>query len=297
MKKWKRWNNIEGRITKGVGGFYYVNDGETIHECKACGRFRKEKIKPVAGDYVVFTQQRGQEYGFIEQILPRKNLLTRPAVANLDVLVIVVSAGKPHMDFVLSDKLLIQAQKEGIRPVLCINKTETDKREAKEIEEQYAAFDVLSVSAHSGEGIAALKELVRDNCVCFTGQSAVGKSSLINVIDEKGEQETGEMSKKTARGKHTTRITELLYIQKLNAYVFDTPGFSMFDVRDISRAELPLYYPDFAVYSEECRFTGCMHDKEPGCGVKKAVESGKVHAKRYERYLRLKEEIKDGQGE
>ncbi len=240
-----------------------------------------------------FTQQQGQEYGFIENILPRKNLLTRPAVANIDILLVVVSAGKPHIDYMLCDKLLIQAEYSGIAPVLCVNKAEMDKKTAADIENQYVAYDVLRVSAHKGEGIRELEELICGKCVCFTGQSAVGKSSLINVIDKERELETGELSKKTARGKHTTRTTELLHLPKLNAYVLDTPGFSMLDLQDVAWEELPYYYREFRPYSEECRFGGCMHDKEPDCMVKKALEKGKIDKRRYERYLRLKEEMKD----
>ncbi len=258
------------------------------YECKACGRFRNENIKPVCGDLVDFTARQG-EYGFIENILPRMNVLSRPAVANIDILLIVVSAQKPHIDFMLVDKLLLQAQREGIRPVLCVNKTEAGLKAAREIERQYAAYDVLLVSAHEKTGLAALKELLFGKFVCFTGQSAVGKSSLINVIGAEKELEVGGMSKKTARGRHTTRTTELLYLPEYKAYVFDTPGFSMFDTKGVAREGLAGYYKEFAPYAGLCRFAGCAHNKEPDCAVKRAVEEGKIDEKRYQRYLKLLE--------
>ncbi len=279
---------IKGTIIKGIGGFYYVVDAQgVVHECKACGRFRKENIKPLVGDVVEFQSQNNLEYGFVENILPRKNQLLRPEVANIDLLMIVVSASTPHVDFTLCDKLLIQAEKAGIDQLLCINKMETDKKTVAEMQKQYAAYDQIAVSAHERLGMEQFREAVRGKCVCLTGQSAVGKSSIINVLDESLGLQVGGLSKKTARGRHTTRTTELLPISKLDALVFDTPGFSILDVSDIPKEELGWYYKEFEEYGGHCKFASCVHNKEPGCAVKDAVKQGKIDKSRYDRYISL----------
>lgn len=277
-----------------TGGFYYVvgADGE-LHESKACGRFRKENIKPLVGDLVEFEKQNGLAYGFIEEIVPRANELVRPAVANIDMVVLVVSASQPHIDFILCDKLLIQAERAGIESALCINKTETNAKSAEAIKRQYAEYLVLCVSAVEKTGINDFREIIRGKCVCMTGQSAVGKSTLLNVLDDGLELETGGLSKKTARGKHTTRTVELLPIKKLDAYVFDTPGFSMFDIGNIAKEELQAYYPEFHRYAGKCKFSTCVHDSEPGCAVKQAVESRQIDENRYKRYLKIKESLRE----
>lgn len=277
-----------------MGGFYYVNDAQGhIHECRAAGRFRNEDVKPLAGDYVDFSQQKGLEYGYVEQIHPRTNELTRPPVANVDAMLLVAAASQPHIDFMLCDKLLIQTERAGISPIICINKTEANQKTANEIKRQYAAYDVLLVSAYERTGIDALQDVLRGKCVCFTGQSAVGKSSLLNLLDESLKLEVGGLSKKTARGKHTTRVVELLYIPRLDAYLFDTPGFSMFDMGGLDVSGLPAYYREFTAYAPGCRFNTCQHDKEPGCAVKQAVADGGISQERYERYLRLKHTLEE----
>ncbi len=277
-----------------LGGFYYVNgeDGQ-LHECRACGRFRNENIKPLAGDFVEFSAQRGQEYGYVEDISPRENELLRPPVANVDIMLLVVSATKPHIDFMLADKLLIQAERAGIEPVICVNKTEAGGAAIEAIAAQYAAYPLLCVSARENLGMAELEELLRGRCVCFTGQSAVGKSSLINLLDERLHLEVGGLSKKTDRGKHTTRVVELLYIPKLDAYIFDTPGFSMLATEGLEAFELSGCYREFENYANECRFATCAHDKEPDCGVKRAVEAGEISQNRYDRYIKLKNTLEE----
>lgn len=217
----------------------------------------------------------------------------RPPVANVDTMLLVVSASKPHIDFMLCDKLLIQAEKANIKPVICINKSETSKKFADEIDRQYKAYNVLYVSAYEKTGLDKLQEELRGKCICFAGQSAVGKSSLINVLDEDIHLEIGELSKKTARGKHTTRVVELMYLPKLNAYVLDTPGFSMFEIGELSAPELAAYYREFVKEATKCRFTSCVHDKEPGCAVKQAVEQGKISTERYDRYIKIKKALED----
>ncbi|MEG2519954.1 MAG: ribosome small subunit-dependent GTPase A [Christensenellaceae bacterium] len=277
---------IFGRIVKGISGFYYVNDEQgVLHECKACGRFRNENIIPLVGDQVEFSVLDG--YDFIENILPRKNQLIRPAVANIDMMILVVSAAKPTIDFVLCDKLLIQAEKNNINCVLAINKNDVDFNDAQQISDQYSYYNTVNISALTGEGIEDLKDYVRGNCVCFAGQSAVGKSSIINAFGAGLELETGTMSKKTQRGKHTTRQAELMFIPDLKAYVVDTPGFSMFDITELKKEEIGQYFREFAQCAGECRFHTCMHDQEPDCAVKYAVEQGNISKERYERYLKM----------
>ncbi len=270
-----------------MGGFYYVHDGERVHECRACGRFRKENITPLVGDYVRFSGQDGLLTGYIEDIEPRGNSLVRPAVSNVDAMLLVVSAQKPHIDFMLADKLIMQAGLAGIEPVVCVNKSEAGAETAEEVVRQYAAFKTLVVSAHTRAGMEGLKDILRGRCVCFAGQSAVGKSSLINVVDGTLELPVGGLSKKTDRGKHTTRSVELIYIAALDAYVFDTPGFSMFDIGDMEKEDVRNYYREFEPYVGECKFSVCLHGSEPGCAVKRAVEAGEINEQRYERYLKI----------
>ncbi len=219
--------------------------------------------------------------------MPRKNQLARPAVANIDSVILVVSADKPDIDFLLCDKLLIQADRLGIHPVLAINKTDLNKENAYIINEQYSYYDTVYVSALEYHGIEELKDVIRGQCVCLSGQSAVGKSSLVNALNEELQLETGGLSKKTERGKHTTRQAELIYLKDLSAYIVDTPGFSMFDMSDIKKEELGQYYREFTEYAGECRFSSCMHDQEPGCAVKSALQAGEISTERYDRYLKL----------
>lgn len=255
-----------------------------MHECKARGRFRNEKITPMVGDIVEFELRDG--YNSIEKIFPRKNFLKRPMVANIDSVVIVLSAGKPVADLMLCDKLLIQAEKNKVVPILVINKVDADAENAKKIAKQYVFYDTILTSANDSIGIEILKEKIDGKCVCLAGQSAVGKSSLINSLDEKFSLEVGGLSKKTARGKHTTRQAELLYVPECNAYVVDTPGFSMYEA-ELIKTEVAAYYPDFYSYAKGCRFTSCIHDKEPDCAIKTAVEAGTINKERYDRYLRI----------
>ncbi|MBC5647071.1 ribosome small subunit-dependent GTPase A [Christensenella sp. NSJ-35] len=241
-------------------------------------------MKPMVGDLVDFADLSG--YSSIEEILPRKNAMKRPAVANLDRMLLVLSAGKPMPDLLLADKLLIQAKQSGIHPVIVINKTDMDFQYAQELEKQYAYYDTILTSAKDHEGIDLLEEKIRGKCVCLAGQSAVGKSSLINRLDESFGLETGGLSKKTDRGKHTTRQAELFYVENCDAYVVDTPGFSMFEM-NLNKDEIAGYYPEFCTFGKQCRFISCLHDREPDCGVKQAVETGEINRERYERYLRI----------
>lgn len=279
----------KGRIIKGISGFYYVQDGTgNVHECKAKGAFKKKGVTPLVGDHVCFAENAGEGYALIEEVLPRKNELTRPSVANVDALLIVISEAEPQADFYLVDKLLFQAEKSGIDAYICVNKTDLGDEVTGLVKGQFSAVcKVLFVSAKGGMGLDGLKKQLAGKCVCLAGQSAVGKSSIVNALDKNLKLETGSLSKKTARGKHTTRQTELLYLPESDIYIVDTPGFSMFDVKDIKKEELPHYYKEFEAYAKACRFSSCMHINEPDCAVKKAVEDGKINVQRYERYAKL----------
>jgi ribosome biogenesis GTPase len=271
-----------------------VHDEEgELHECRACGRFRKEQIVPLIGDRVVFDRQEGILYGFINEILPRKNFLVRPAVANVDGMIIVLSADKPKADLMLCDKLILQAVCRGIVPLVCINKMESSPSKSVTLKKQYREYGALCVSAHVGTGMKQLGERIRGKCICLVGQSAVGKSSIINILEGTNRRKTGDLSRKTGQGKHTTRVAELSYLAALDAYLLDTPGFSMLDMNGIEKKGVLGCYREFFAYNEQCRFSGCAHINEPDCAVKRAVEEGRIDRGRYERYLKILDCLED----
>lgn len=279
-----------GIITKGIGGFYYVSSGDAEYECRARGRFRREEITPLPGDRVNFSIVDGtRKTGFIEEILPRDMVLTRPAVANVNQLVAVISASSPDPDFLLLDKLLVTADKKGLKVVLCINKIDLEPAgNYKKTVSAYglAEYRVVETSGRTGEGFQELLDSLKGRISVFAGQSGVGKSTILNKLLRKNVMETGEISRKAGRGKHTTRHAELVRLEE-GGYLADTPGFSSFELCDITPPELQLHYPEFAAYLGSCRFTGCSHVSEPDCGVKRALEEGRIAAERYERYRTL----------
>ncbi len=283
---------MQGRIIKGIGGFYNVLlEGGTIVTCKARGRFRNEGVTPMVGDQVEVSFH---ETGFaaMDDILPRKNALLRPPVANIDLLVIVLSASIPKPDFLLADKLLIQAKTLQIEPLLVLNKMDSAKPEiTDEFLRDYAAFHTLLASSATGEGIDALKQALTNRVSCFAGQSAVGKSSLLNALFPELALETGGLAKKTDRGKHTTRQAELW--PYLGGAVLDTPGFSLFEMSELEQSALDASYPEFAGVTSECRFAGCRHVAEPDCAVKALLQTGKLSQGRYARYIEIQAEIED----
>ncbi len=298
-----------GRIIKGVGGFYTVlsEDGSTT-VCKARGLFRKQNVTPVVGDYAEFSlgaERAGEERsGYLMRILPRKNELIRPAVSNIDRLFIVIAASRPIPDLLLVDKLLILAEKHGIEPILIINKCDEAEPGAIEaLSGQYApaGYDIHCVSAESGMGLPALKEKLSGAVICLAGQSAVGKSSLLNALLPGVSLAVGGLSEKTERGRHTTRHTELIPLEGGGA-VLDTPGFSLLDALDVEPEEIRLLYPELRGAEENCRFSKCLHITEPGCFVKKeliindktdpAPKKG-ICRERYERYVRLVNEAEE----
>ena len=279
---------MQGIIVKGIGGFYYIKAADNnVYECKARGVFRNEKITPVIGDNVEIDIKNGK--GSIVKIFERRNELIRPSVANTDMLVLVVAAASPSPNMPLIDKMLINAQINGIEPIICINKT--DLSDGGEIAEIYkkAGFCVLRVCAEKNEGIEDLKKVITGKVSAFAGLSGVGKSSILSII--LGDTlETGAVSEKILRGRHTTRHVELFELDG-GGFVFDTPGFSSLEVYGIKASELQEYFPETEKYRNNCRFRGCMHINEPDCAVKEAVNDGIISTSRYESYKMLYEQL------
>lgn len=279
-----------GIIIKGIGGFYYVSSEDGMYECKARGVFRKEGLTPLTGDRVVFSiNDPLLKKGSIDQISGRSSLLVRPAVANVDQLVAVLAAKSPDPDLLLLDKLLVTAEKNEMKAVLCINKIDLDTQGRGEaVRKVYsgAGYEVLLTSSRTNTGFDELKAALNGHISVFAGQSGVGKSTILNRIMNTMVMKTGSISDKIERGKHTTRHAELIRLED-GGYVADTPGFSSFELAGISHTKLQYYFPEFADHIGECRFTGCSHISEPGCGVKKAVEEERASRDRYGRYVEL----------
>jgi ribosome biogenesis GTPase len=275
----------QGLLIKGIGSFYEVltESGEVVTS-KARGAFRREGLVPTVGDRVRI-ERKEQGYAQMTDILPRRNLLVRPPVANVDQLLIVVSASAPEPDWLLVDRLIIAAKRMRIDSVPVLNKIDTaSDAVAEAFRTEYHAFKTLSVSAETGEGLDALRAQMSGKISCFAGQSAVGKSSLLNALFPDLHLETGELSRKTERGRHTTRHAELWPYE--NGAVLDTPGFSMFETECLEQSELDACYPEFS-NAGPCRFPGCMHISEPDCGVKPLLASGLLTEGRYERYREI----------
>lgn len=274
----------EGVIIKGVGGLYYARESQgQVHVLRAKGKFRKQRITPMVGDRVLFTPGTGDEHGWVEDILPRESELIRPPVANIRHIVLVV-APEPAPDLMLVDTLMVMAFRQGIQPALVINKCDLDETLFDAIRRDYAQLSIpmLKVSAHTGEGLEDLRQLLRSGICCFAGQSGVGKSTLLSAATGLALQ-TGEISKKISRGRHTTRHAELLFSG--DYCVLDTPGFSLLELWEgLEPIRLKEYYPEFWPYEGECRFAPCYHLSEPGCAVLQAVREGKLSSARLERY-------------
>lgn len=287
---------MQGRIIKGIAGFYYVYDvvESVVYECKAKGIFRKEKIKPLVGDmveYEVLSQE--EKTGNIIEILPRKSELIRPAVANIDQALVVFAVTKPKPHFNLLDRFLVMMERQEIPVVICFNKKDiAEAPEIEELKEVYAAcgYQVIFTSAHLGENIEEVREVLKGRLTAVAGPSGVGKSSIINCLQENVSMETGSISRKIERGKHTTRHSELIPVDE-DSYIMDTPGFSSLYTNDFEKEELKDYFPEFREYLGTCRFQGCNHVSEPGCRVKDALEEGRIHPIRYEDYLEMYREL------
>ena len=285
---------MTGRIIKALSGFYYVDVGERTLTCRARGKFRKEGVSPLVGDRVECTELSGGE-GVLEAILPRRNSFERPAVANIDQLVIVASEAIPQTEPFLIDRMTAIAALKNCGVLVCVNKCDLASGEALRDYYLRAGFPVVCVSAKTGEGLEELQNSISGKLSAFTGNSGVGKSSILNALDPSFQIATGEVSLALGRGRHTTRHVEL-YRLSYGAEIIDTPGFSSFDTESMSlqlKQKLPETFPDFSPYLDGCRFTGCSHTKEKGCAVLDAVRAGKIVKGRHESYLRLYNELKD----
>jgi len=277
----------EGVIVKGVGGLYYARDPEgEVHVLRAKGKFRKQRVTPMVGDRVRFTPGSGDEHGWVDEILPRDSELIRPPVANIRHIMLVL-APQPAPDFLLIDTLIVMAVKQGIQPVLVVNKCDLDETLFEQIQKDYAGLGapMVKVSAVTGEGMDELRALLKSGICCFAGQSGVGKSTLLSAATGL-ELETGEISRKISRGRHTTRHAELLFSGDYQ--VLDTPGFSLLELWEgLEPIQLKEYYPEFFPYEGDCRFAPCYHLSEPGCAVLAAAREGQVSQARLERYHQL----------
>lgn len=288
---------MQGKIVKGISGFYYVHVVESgIYECKAKGIFRQQKMKPLVGDDVeidIISEEK--KTGNVAAILPRKNALIRPAVANVDQALLIFAAASPNPNFNLLDRFLVMMGRQDVPVILCFNKcdliTEEQQQEIASIYEA-SGCKILFVSAKKELGLKELQEILEGKTTTVAGPSGVGKSSLINLLAPEACMETGEISKKIERGRHTTRHAELIQL-KGDGYIMDTPGFSSLYLPEMEKEELQDCYPEFAAFEPYCRFQGCSHISEPDCGVKDALSEGKIHPVRYENYCQLYGELKD----
>lgn len=282
--------NMLGTIIKGIGGFYYVKTEDKVFECKARGKFRHKKLTPVIGDLVNIDIDAGK--GVITDIHERRNLLIRPVVSNVTQAFIVFALKNPDIDLELLNKFLIQCEFYDIDAVVCINKL--DLADASDYSDVFdmivsSGYKLLMLRAKEGQGLDDLKGMLDKNVTVICGPSGAGKSTIINKLSGRNVMDIGDISEKLGRGKHTTRHSELIEVE--NGYLVDTPGFSSLDMDFISKEELRYCFPEFKEHLGYCRFSGCLHYKEPDCVIKEAVKSGEINKKRYEFYIKMLEEI------
>ncbi len=285
---------MQGKIEKGIAGFYYVHvPQEGIYECKAKGVFRNQKVKPLVGDDVEITVlDQEKMVGTIVSLYPRRNTLVRPAVANIDQALVIFAVTDPLPNLNLLDRFLITMEQQKVDTVICFNKRDLAKEEQLvELEECYAVcgYPVIFSSNSTLDGMEEVKEVLTGKTTVLAGPSGVGKSSLLNQLNPEANMEVGSISEKIRRGKHTTRHSELFYIEELgeDTYVFDTPGFTSLYLTELEAEELKDYFVEFEEYQKACRFKGCVHLQEPDCAVKKALEQGKISPSRYKNYTAL----------
>lgn len=284
---------MEGKIIKGIGGFYYIKTSEGIIECKARGKFRHKDMKPMVGDNVTIKVENGK--GVIEDIHERTSELIRPTVSNVTLAFVVFAVKNPDLNFDLLNRFLVLCESNNIEAIVCLNKidlvTEEEREDLKK-KINDIGYEVLYINAKKGQGVDLLKERMEGNVTVLCGPSGAGKSTLINTLTDRDHMETGNVSEKIGRGKHTTRHSELIEIS--NGYIVDTPGFSTLDVSFMDKESLRYCFPEFEELNDTCKFRGCVHYKEPGCSIKNAVEDGKINKFRYDFYIRTLEEILDG---
>jgi ribosome biogenesis GTPase len=287
----------QGKIVKGIAGFYYVSvAGSGIYECKAKGAFRQKKMKPLVGDNVsIDIIDEEEKKGNVVEILPRKNALVRPAVANVDQALVIFAGTSPKPNLNLLDRFLLMMEQQNVPTMICFNKEDlASEAEIQELRDAYGTcgYPLFFVSARQQEGIEPLRAALEGKTTTVAGPSGVGKSTLINLLAPEVQMETGEISEKIQRGKHTTRHSQLILLNE-QTYIFDTPGFSSLAVDFFEKETLGTLFPEFVEYEQNCRFTGCSHIGEPVCGVKEALAEGKISQSRYNNYVQIYNELKD----
>ncbi|MCQ2546716.1 MAG: ribosome small subunit-dependent GTPase A [Clostridia bacterium] len=296
---------MRGTIVKGIAGFYYVKSGETVYRCKARGIFKERGEKPAVGDSVEMEVIEGNDDSLITEILPRRNSFVRPFVANVDCFAVVTAVARPAPILQTIDRFLVMAEKADTDIILCINKCDLADEQGKSsarkaadtlrlIKEIYSPiYPVVCLDSDDEAGMEQLRELIKGRKVAFAGASGVGKSTIINRLLPQAEMETGEISSKSQRGKHTTRHSQLFTINgDEGTMVFDTPGFTSFDILQADEEELQFLYPEIGKYAGKCRYDNCRHLAEPECAVKAALEKGEINRSRYESYKTQMEELR-----
>lgn len=288
---------MQGKIIKGIAGFYYVYViASGLYECKAKGIFRNRNIKPLVGDNVLIDIiDEKEKKGNIIDILDRQNQLIRPAVANVDQALVIFATADPAPNLNLLDRFLIMMLKQQVNTIICFNKKDiVSEKEIELLKETYikCGYQVVFTSTFTEDGIITLKELIKNKTTVLAGPSGVGKSSIINLIQPNANMETGDISIKIRRGKHTTRHSELFYVGE-NSFIMDTPGFSSLYINEMDKEELKDFFVEFQEYEGDCRFNGCVHINEPNCAVKAALKDGKISSIRYDNYKELYEELKN----
>ncbi len=285
----------QGIIIENISNIFKIICENELYTCDARGKLKKDDIKPVVGDKVNFEITKIEEKtGVIEEILPRENYIKRPKIANINQIVLVISSKMPKPDLLMLDKQLAFAEYMNIKPVIVINKIDLAKEIAEEIKEQYkfTNYEIIETNAKENVGIYELRNALKNKISVFSGNSGVGKSTLLNDLFEDNLTLEGKISSKNKRGKNTTTTVKLYELEE-NTFIADSPGFSTFDIYEIETTNLAEYFVEFKEYIENCEFVGCTHIKEENCGIKQALKENKISQNRYERYIKIYEELKD----